>query len=321
MEIRAFSWYFLLLIPILIYLFYRKRKKSAIKFPSISMIKKAGLKTSKKYLIGKNLIFLSMLFLTIALIRPQKIDKNKKIKKDGIDIVMVMDISQSMLAEDFKPNRLEVAKEVINDFVDGRVNDRISLVVFAGSAYTRVPLTLDYEVLNQSLMTLSIKDIIDNNRTAIGLGTATAINRLKKSEAKSKIIILVTDGENNAGEISPENAIILAKEMGIKLYTVGVGADYIQQNTFFGVRNVKNTALDEKLLVKMAKDTGGYYFRARDEESFKEIFKKINEMETSKLEAREIFLYTELYKPFVIIGLVLLILGLYFDRYKYIKIP
>lgn len=313
--------YFLIILPFVVWLFFKKNKKKAIRMPSLEIVKRTKIGESKKHLIGKYLIFTGIVLLIFGLSRPQKTEDKIKRENEGIDIALVLDISKSMLTEDFSPNRLEKAKEVMDTFISKRTQDRIGLVVFAGSAYTRVPLTFDYNVLKESLSSLSISDIADSNRTAIGMGTATAINRLKKSHAKSKIIILVTDGENNFGKISPENAVTIAKELGIKIYTIGVGAEYINQQTILGSMKVKNDSLDELLLNNMAKDTGGLYFRASDEKKLETIFKKIDDLEKSKIESRDIYLYKELYRYFVISGLILLMTGLWFDNYRYIRIP
>ena len=250
------SPYFLLLIPIIIYLFFRKQKVKGIKIPGIKPLKEFRLK-SKKYLIGKILILFSLILMCIALARPQIISENKIIKKEGIDIVVALDLSQSMLQRDFKPNRLETAKKLLEEFIDKRVNDRISLVVFGGDAYTKVPLTFDHNVVKDITSKLTTDDITSNNRTAIGMGLGVSLNRLKDSEAKSKVIILMTDGENNSGEMSPMGASEIAKELGIKIYTIGIGAREIQIRVPFGHTTVKNTELDENLLKNIASTTGG----------------------------------------------------------------
>lgn len=312
-------WYLLLILPLL-YIFLRNHKKPAIAIPSIGSLNQRN-KLGFKYKIGKILIFISMLLGIFALTRPQHIDKNHRVKKDGVDIVLALDISRSMLASDIKPNRLAGAKEVIDKFVEGRVDDRLGLVAFAGNAYTRVPLTFDRDVILESIKNLGVGDISNNQATAIGLGTGVALNRLKNSTAKTKIIILLTDGENNAGDLSPNNAAQLAKELGVKIYTVGIGGDYIEINDIFGKRKVANTEIDEKLLIKMAKDTGGSYFRAKDNKSFEEIFEEIDKLEKTKIDSREIQKKTELYRYFLIPALVLLTLGLYFEKKRYIIIP
>ena len=241
------SPYFLLLIPIIIYLFLRKRSNLGITVPGIEPLKAYKIK-SKKYLLGKYLILLSLILMCVALARPQMIYENKVVKKNGIDIAISLDLSQSMLQDDFSPNRLEKAKEVLGEFIDKRGNDRLSLIVFGGDAYTKVPLTFDHNVVKEMVSKLTVDDITSNNRTAIGMGIGVALNRLKNSEAKSKVIILLTDGENNSGEMSPSAAADIAKELGIKIYTIGIGAREIQIPTLFGYQTVKNNELDENLL-------------------------------------------------------------------------
>ena len=307
------SPYFLLLIPIIIYLFFRKQKVKGIKIPGIKPLKEFRLK-SKKYLIGKILILFSLILMCIALARPQIISENKIIKKEGIDIVVALDLSQSMLQRDFKPNRLE-------EFIDKRINDRISLVVFGGDAYTKVPLTFDHNVVKDITSKLTTDDITSNNRTAIGMGLGVSLNRLKDSEAKSKVIILMTDGENNSGEMSPMGASEIAKELGIKIYTIGIGAREIQIRVPFGHTTVKNTELDENLLKNIASTTGGEYFRAGSEKEFQEIFNRIDSLEKTKIDGRSYYEKDELYENILKIALLLLVIGAFFEYKKYIKIP
>lgn len=314
------SPYFLLLIPIIIYLFFRKQKVKRIKIPGIKPLKEFRLK-SKKYLIGKILILFSLILMCIALARPQIISENKIIKKEGIDIVVALDLSQSMLQRDFKPNRLETAKKLLEEFIDKRINDRISLVVFGGDAYTKVPLTFDHNVVKDITSKLTTDDITSNNRTAIGMGLGVSLNRLKDSEAKSKVIILMTDGENNFGEMSPMGASEIAKELGIKIYTIGIGAREIQIRVPFGHTTVKNTELDENLLKNIASTTGGEYFRAGSEKEFQEIFNRIDSLEKTKIDGRSYYEKDELYENILKIALLLLVIGAFFEYKKYIKIP
>ena len=312
--------YVLFLIPILCYLFFRKIKFDSIVVPSISNVKKYGKKT-KKHLIGKSLIFLSLLIMIFALARPQSIKEGQEIKKNGIDIVIALDLSKSMEARDFNPSRLEKSKELLKEFVNERPDDRVSLVVFGGDAYTKVPLTFDHTVINDTLSKITTDDITSNNRTAIGMGLGVALNRLKNSEAKSKVVILMTDGENNSGEMSPIGASKLAKEMGIKVYTIGIGAKEIAVPSFFGTSYVKNTELDENLLNNIAKNTNGQYFRASDEKEFKNIFKDINKLEKSKIDSRSFYDITEYFEPLLKIALILLMIGVLFEYVIFIRIP
>lgn len=312
--------YFFVLIPFIIYLFFRKEKSKGIKVPSIQGIKKYSL-NSKKYLIGKYFILISCILMVIGLTRPQRIS-DKKIKKDGIDIVVALDLSKSMLQEDFNPNRLEKSKELLSKFISQRVNDRIGLVIFGSDAYTKIPLTFDNSMLREVVEKIKVDDITSNNRTAIGMGVGVAINRLKESESKSKVIILMTDGENNYGELSPIDATKLAKELGIKIYTIGIGAYERNVPSFFGVmRKVKNTELDENLLTKMAEETNGKYFKASDEKSFEEIFSEINKLEKTEIEKQDFVQKEELYMSFVKASLIFLLIGLFFEFLLFIRLP
>ena len=219
------NWYFLLLIPLIIYMFLiRKKKKSVLKFSSTKLLKSSGMKKTVKHKIGKYLIASGVIILVIAMARPQMPEPKGFTEQKGIDIALLLDVSGSMQSVDFEPNRLEVARKTIEDFVGGRAHDRISLIVFAGTAYTKIPLTLDHNVVRESLDEVSSQSVNEDG-TAIGMAISVGLNRLKKSDAASKIMILVTDGDNNAGSINPETASELAKEMGIKIYTVGVGTD------------------------------------------------------------------------------------------------
>lgn len=314
------SPYFLLLIPIIIYLFLRKRSNLGITVPGIEPLRAYKIK-NKKYLLGKYLILLSLILMCVALARPQMIYENRVVKKNGIDIAISLDLSQSMLQDDFSPNRLEKAKEVLGEFIDKRGNDRLSLIVFGGDAYTKVPLTFDHNVVKEMVSKLTVDDITSNNRTAIGMGIGVALNRLKNSEAKSKVIILLTDGENNSGEMSPSAAADIAKELGIKIYTIGIGAREIQIPTLFGYQTVRNNELDENLLQNIAKTTGGEYFRAGDSKEFKEIFNKIDELEKTKIDGRSFYDKQEMFEGILKIALIFLLLGVFFQYLIYIIIP
>lgn len=314
------SPYFLLLIPIIIYLFLRKRSNLGITVPGIEPLRAYKIK-NKKYLLGKYLILLSLILMCVALARPQMIYENRVVKKNGIDIAISLDLSQSMLQDDFSPNRLEKAKEVLGEFIDKRRNDRLSLIVFGGDAYTKVPLTFDHNVVKEMVSKLTVDDITSNNRTAIGMGIGVALNRLKNSEAKSKVIILLTDGENNSGEMSPSAAADIAKELGIKIYTIGIGAREIQIPTLFGYQTVRNNELDENLLQNIAKTTGGEYFRAGDSKEFKEIFNKIDELEKTKIDGRSFYDKQEMFEGILKIALIFLLLGVFFQYLIYIIIP
>ncbi|MGL5777776.1 vWA domain-containing protein [Cetobacterium sp.] len=312
--------YILILIPIVTYLFFRKRSQGAIKVPGIQIIKKYS-KGSKKHLLGRVFMYLSTIFMILALARPQLTTEGKVVKKDGIDIAIALDLSKSMEARDFNPNRLEKSKELLNEFVDKRPNDRLSLVVFGGEAYTKVPLTFDHSVLKNMISNITTDDITSNNRTAIGMGLGVALNRLKDSNSKSKIIILMTDGENNSGEMSPIGAAEVAKELGIKVYTIGIGAKEIAVPGFFGTSYIENKELDENLLNLIAEKTNGKYFRASDSKEFQNIFNEINNLEKSKIDSRSIYNITEYFEELLKVALVLFLLGIFFEYFKYIRIP
>ena len=248
--------------------------------------------------------------LVVAFARPQSQLNRQQMKVEGIDIVMAMDISGSMLAEDFKPNRLEAAKQVATEFIDGRKNDRMSLVVFAGEAFTQVPLTVDHRVLLSQLE--KVKSGIVRDGTALGDGLATAINRIKDSEAKSKVIILLTDGVNNQGSIDPQNAAEIAALYGIRLYTIGVGSRGKAPFPFrdqFGRIHYQNidVEIDEPLMQQMAEaTTDGHYFRATNKKALKEIFAQIDEMEKSKIDVTQYAQTRDEYAPWLWLALLAL---------------
>lgn len=260
-----------------------------------------------------------------SLARPQAVNREREHETKGVDIVISLDISGSMLAEDFKPeNRLGVAKEEAGKFVRGRENDRIGLVVFAREAYTQCPLTLDYDILSHLLSEIQIGMIQDG--TAIGMGLATAVNRLRESDARSKVIILITDGENNAGKIDPVTAAELAKTFGIKVYTIGVGrgglVPFPVNDPLFGKRYVQaKVDIDEFTLKRIADITGGVFFRARDPRSLAEIYARINELERTEVRVHEYQSFDELFPYFLFPGLILLAAELILKNTLYLKIP
>lgn len=250
---------------------------------------------------------LMILLVVLALARPQKGRSSQEVESEGIDILLALDISSSMKAEDFKPqNRLYVAKETIKDFIAGRKHDRLGLVVFARQAFTQCPLTLDYGVLLDFLHQVDFGMVEDG--TAIGMALITCVNRLKESQAKSKVIILLTDGVNNAGEVDPVTAAGAAQAFGIRVYTIGVGqpgaALYPYDDPVFGRRYVyMPNEIDEASLAKIAELTGGRYFRAKTEKMLSEIYKKIDELEKTKIKVKEYRQYDERFWPFALGGL------------------
>ena len=322
--IRLANWYFLLFIPLIIYIFIIKKNKSTLKFSSVKLLKSSGLRKTYKHKIGKYMICLSLIILVVALSRPQLTSQPDTIQEKGIDIAMVLDVSGSMESVDFKPNRLEVAKKTIEDFVEERPSDRLSLVIFAGTAYTRIPLTLDHNIVKRSLEEITTESVNDNG-TAIGMAISVGLNRLKKSDSQSKVMILVTDGENNAGAIKPNTASDLAEELGIKIYTIGVGTDetIYPEVDIFGQTRYKRYegGLDEELLKGIAEKTGGKYYRARDPQAMSKIFSDINELEKTKFDRDDFVQYKELAFDLIKVALILLLLGIFLDRYFYIQIP
>ncbi|MGB5529412.1 MAG: VWA domain-containing protein, partial [Ignavibacteriaceae bacterium] len=261
--------------------------------------------------------------LIIALARPQSFRSGENVTTEGIDIAMVLDISGSMLAEDLKPNRLEAAKNVIDNFVEGRISDRIGLVVFSRDAFTQCPLTIDYNVLRNLL--LDIRSGMIEDGTAIGNAIANGINRLKDSNAKSKIIILVTDGVNNSGEVDPISAAEMAKTFGIRVYTIGVGtrgeAPY-PVKTPFGTRyQMVPVEIDEAVLQKISGLTDGQYFRATNNRALKEIYDKIDKLEKTKIEITSYKNASEKYHSWLWWGMILLIVELGLSRTILRKLP
>lgn len=261
----------------------------------------------------------------LALARPQMMNREREYETKGVDIVIALDISGSMLAEDFKPeNRLAVAKQEAEKFIKGRENDRIGLVVFARSAFTQCPLTLDYDILTALLREIQIGMIPDG--TAIGMGLATAVNRLRESEAKSKVIILITDGENNAGKIDPVTAAELARTFKIKVYTIAVGrgglVPFPVNDPLFGKRYVQaKVDIDEFSLKRIADITGGVFFRARDPASLSEIYSRINELEKTEVKVQEYKNFDELFHYFLIPALVFLVVEIALKNTLLLRIP
>ncbi len=262
--------------------------------------------------------------MTVALARPQGVEQQSKINAEGIDIMLAIDISGSMLARDFQPDRLTAAKEVAGNFISDRQGDRIGLAVFAGEAFTQSPLTTDKSTL-QTLLARVRSGVIEDG-TAIGNGLATALNRLRESEAKSKVVILLTDGVNNRGEISPLMAADIAADMGIKVYTIGVGKrgkapypaiDMVGNMTY----QMMDVEIDEETLSEIASRTGGKYFRATDKQKLKAIYDEINQMEKSKVEITDLTIYHEQWVPLLLLALALLLAEMLFAQIILKRIP
>ena len=320
---RFANWWFLLPIPIVIYLFWAAKKASGLKFSSIKLLQSAGKATTVKHKIGKALIVCGLILSLIALARPQNTEATDIMTRQGIDIAMLLDISGTMQSVDFKPNRLEVARQTIDSFIAERGSDRVSLVIFAGEAFTRIPLTLDHQVVRESLAEVTTASI-NQDGTAIGMAISVGLNRLKKSETATKIMILVTDGDNNAGAIDPITAGNLAQELGIRIYTIGIGSDtlVLPVQTFFGTQyNQYQGGFDEELLKKIAKNTGGQYYRAMDPKALEQVFATINELEKTTFNDENYREYKELAYPFIMIALLLLTAGIILDKYIFVQIP
>ncbi len=308
-----FFWLFLIL-PVLVlwYIWKRKRQTASLKVSSIQ-----GFKTANNWLAQlKPILFairlLAISALIIAMARPRNVDESTKSKTTrGIDIMIAIDVSASMLARDLKPNRLEALKVVAVKFVKERPNDRIGLVEYAGESYTRTPLTSDKSIVMKSLNDLEYSTVIEGG-TAIGLGLATSINRLKDSDAKSKVIILLTDGVNNSGFIDPKIATELAAEFDIKVYTIGIGSNgmamspiAIRPDGSFQYGNVQ-VEIDEPLMKDIANKTGGKYFRATDNTKLGEIYEEINKLEKSDIEEVKYTNYNELFRTWALFSLLLI---------------
>ena len=312
-----FGWLYL----VYLLLFKRGRQKAALKMSSVINFLSWKNKGRVIFLkLNTTLLLFSVLFFILALARPQRADQQVKRTLEGLDIVLVLDISDSMLIEDMKPlNRLESAKETIANFIKERRSDRIGVVIFAGEAFTLVPPTLDYQlVLDRVAQITTAASARIKDGTAIGVGMASGAARLKDSQAKSRVMIFMTDGENNSGTIDPETGLEIAKGYGIKVYTIGIGRSGptklpIYSTDLFGNKHKSyqpfESTVNDELLNKMAQDTGGKYFRATKEDSLKGVFNEINKLETTKIEDSKFTRYEEYFPYFLIIGLLMFALS------------
>jgi Ca-activated chloride channel family protein len=318
--------YLLLIVPVLIfwYIWRHGRRTSEYRYSTLAPfkhIRKTWRERSRHVPFSIRMVVLCV--LVIALARPQSVSSDEEITTEGIDIVLLLDVSGSMLAEDFKPNRIGAAKSVAASFVDGRISDRIGLVVFAGESFTQCPLTMDYRVLKELLN--GVKSGLLEDGTAIGMAIANGVNRLKDSQAESKVMILLTDGINNRGEIDPLTATQIAQNYGIKIYTVGVGtmgtAPYPVQ-TPFGTRyqNVP-VEVDEETLKKVAAMTGGRFYRATDNRKLEAIYAEIDELEKTEMEVRVYRKYAELFYGWIGLALFLVVLEFGLSNTLFRKIP
>ncbi|WP_264519956.1 vWA domain-containing protein [Flavobacterium sp. N1994] len=310
-----FFWLFLVLPAALVwYIWKRKQQSATLKISSVKGFKaqKSLLAKLKPILFVLRLLALSSLIIAMA--RPRKVDISSQTKSTkGIDIVMAIDVSGSMLAKDLKPNRMEALKSVAENFVKGRPNDRIGIVVYASEAYTKTPVTSDKAIVQQAIQSIKYDNVLQDG-TGIGMGLTTAVNRLKDSKAKSKVIILLTDGVNNAGFIEPETASQIAREYGIKVYTIGIGTNgnamfpyaYAPGGGF--LFKMMPVEIDVNLLQTIAKNTGGKYFRASSNSKLEAIYNEINKLETTEIQELKFYDYDEKYRPFVwIAGILVLI--------------
>lgn len=304
----------LLLLPAIgaWYYFNHQKRYANLRMSTLEAIAGKGSLRGRLRAILPILRALAFIALVIALARPQETLKEENINAEGIDIMMVMDLSSSMLAQDFKPDRLEASKAVATEFIDKRRHDRIGLVVFAGEAFSQCPLTTDHGVVKNFLRDLTCGLLEDG--TAIGMGLATAVNRLKDSDAKSKVVILLTDGDNNAGYVQPLTAAEIAREFNVKVYTVGVGsrgralAPVSRRSNGQYIFGLAKVQINEELLTEMAHMTGGNYFRAESAEKLEKIYSKIDQLEKTKIEVTTIRRYSEMFYGFAFAAILFLFL-------------
>ncbi len=331
----AAPWAFFFLIPVAIVFFSsffedKRKKRGSLRFSSDSILKKISPSMRAQFeFIPYFLKIVALVLAIVALARPQMANSKVNRNVEGIDIMVAIDVSDSMEIEDMEPeNRITAAKTVVKNFVKGRASDRIGLIIFAGESYTRCPLTMDYNVLLESLATVTTDNI--KQGTAIGVALANAVARLKESTAKSRIIILLTDGENNSGTIDPDTATEIAKGYGIKVYTIGIGRDGESQMPVYVVdafgRKIKryqsiHSTVNTDLLVNIAKETGGKSYRAVDSDALKNVFHEINSLEKSKISTDHYVKYTELYESWLIAALLIYILQFILERTIFRRVP
>lgn len=316
------------LIPILALIILKQKSNNipTIKHSNIAIFKKIQNKSTKRLSKISNILkYLILILIVITLARPQLVDKESKIQSEGIDIMMIMDTSGSMAAEDLKPNnRLEVAKETMKEFISLRKHDRIGLIVFGTDAYTQVPLTSDYKIIGNFFENIELSMAGDG--TSIGMAIATGLNRIKESKSKSKIIVLITDGENNSGEIEPIRAAELAKELGIKIYTIGIGQEGgapipFMHPVFGKVYSDTLTYLDEATLKKIAALTKGAYFRATDKKSLQNIYTEIDKLEKTKIISNTYVQTHDLFPALLKLICILIFIELIFFNFIFIVTP
>lgn len=324
-EYPVLLWLELILIPLVLWHIWKEKKGSApaLVYSGISQFAVAG--KFRRYLMHIPFVFrmLAIAMIIVAIARPRSSESFEKTDTEGIDIVLTLDVSTSMLARDFTPDRINAAKDIAIEFISQRPNDRMGIVVFAGESFTQCPLTTDRATLINLMKDIETGLIEDG--TAIGNGLATAVARLKDSKAKSRVIILLTDGVNNRGEISPLTASEIAKTFGIRVYTIGVGAMGMAPYpvmTPFGVDIQQvEVQIDEPLLQKIAEDTGGKYFRATDNTKLLEIYGEINKMEKNRVTVDSFPVYKELFMQYALIALCALLLEIIFRMFVIRRLP
>ena len=308
--------FLLLLLPLIFWYFHKIGNKRGIRLQLSSTRNIQNIPDSSKIknsVLLPILLSISFIAFVLAMARPQKTNTAQSINSEGIDIVISLDISGSMLAEDFQPNRIEAAKETAITFVNQRPGDRIGLVIFAGESFTQCPITIDHDVLIDQIA--KIKPGLLEDGTAIGMGLGTAVDRLRNATGKSKVIILLTDGVNNTGKIDPLTALEIAKAFKVRVYTVGIGtigeALYPVPTPTGVQKKMMPVEIDEPLLKKISAETGGNYYRATDNNSLNKIYKEINQLEKSKIEMSAFKDYEELFFPFALIGIIALFLFMF----------
>lgn len=321
----AQPWVLLLLLGVVLAVVLAQwvfRRRAAVLVHSyIPLVHKARPRSGKGWLVlWRVLRGATLAMLIVALARPQYGRVERKSFAEGIDIVLLLDVSGSMRSQDFLPNRLEAAKEVLKDFVAGRRGDRIGLVIFGATAATLIPLTLDYVVVQQFIDRVQF-GLVDERATAIGLGIATALKKLEASKAKSKVIVLLTDGENNAGNIDPLAAAEAAKALKVRIYTIGVGTDVRQGGGIFGGMFGPEAGLDEKTLKAIAEKTGGLYFHATDNAKLREIYRQIDKLEKTQVQSTQFDRFDELAPLFLGLALILLAAELITTSVRVVKVP
>lgn len=319
-------FYLLILLPLMVvwYLLRQKRIYPSLNIPNIQHFEKTP-KSIRIYLRHLPFVFrtLAVGLIIIALARPQTASTRQEVNTEGIDIIMSLDVSTSMLAEDLKPNRINAEKKTAINFIDKRVNDRVGLVIFASESFTQCPLTIDHAILKNLVTELKTGLLVDG--TAIGNGLATAVSRLKDAKGKSKVIILLTDGLNNSGEIAPLTAAEIARNYGIRVYTIGVGtrgqAPYPFQTPYGIRRQLVDVQIDEVVLKNISAITGGKYFRATSTKALENIYSEIDKMEKVKIEVAYFHKKTELFFPLALAALILLFAELFFKYTIFRTIP